>query len=102
MAIRLAFRALCVLGALMGFACTVQGCNGRSPAAFTETDGTGEHKQNAVPQGIVTAHGGKLWLDGRRYRFVGMNVYSLASHRAGDGFQCGPGFSDDDVRRTLA
>lgn len=52
--------------------------------------------------GIVRAHGGKLWLDGRRFRFIGVNVYSLASFRPGSGkFYCGRAYSDQGVRHLL-
>lgn len=49
--------------------------------------------------GIVTARDGRLWLDGRRFRFIGVNVYSLASAPPGSGgFACGNEVTDDGVR----
>lgn len=53
--------------------------------------------------GVVTAEGAELRLDGRRYRFLGVNVYSLASFPSEDeGFVCGRAHADDAVRATLA
>lgn len=51
------------------------------------------------PAGIVTARDGKLWLDGQRYRFLGVNTYSLAS-RPGK-FVCGMPYTDVGVRQYL-
>ncbi len=48
--------------------------------------------------GLVGARDGQLFLDGQRYRFVGLNVYSLASGPAGSGlYYCGRQHSDADV-----
>lgn len=56
----------------------------------------------APARGIVTAHDGHLRLDGRRFRFVGVNVYSLASAPPGaDGFACGNRLTDDGVRELV-
>lgn len=49
-------------------------------------------------QAFVTAKDGRLYLDGRRYRFVGVNVYSLASFPPDSGkYHCGRAHSDEDV-----
>ncbi len=51
-----------------------------------------------VETGFVGARDGQLFLDGQRYRFVGLNVYSLASGPDGSGlFYCGRRHSDADV-----
>ncbi|MEY4745314.1 MAG: hypothetical protein RL272_1259 [Candidatus Parcubacteria bacterium] len=53
-------------------------------------------------EGIVSARDGHLWLDGRRYRFIGVNVYSLASAPPGSGgFACGNALGDDGVRQII-
>ena len=52
--------------------------------------------------GFVTAEDGDLWLNGRLYRFLGVNVYSLASAAPGsDGFTCGNALTDDGVRELF-
>lgn len=53
--------------------------------------------------GIVTrGSDGTLRLRDARYRFIGVNVYSLASSSEGPtGFTCGRDWSDDDVRTLL-
>ena len=60
------------------------------------------HFRQAVPQPVdrefVTARDGRLYLGGERYRFVGVNVYSLASFPPGSGkYYCGRAHSDQDV-----
>jgi endo-1,4-beta-mannosidase len=56
----------------------------------------------APRQGFVAAEGHDLTLDGRPYRFLGVNVYSLASFPPGSGgFVCGIGWTDDGVRELL-
>jgi len=48
--------------------------------------------------GFVGAEDGRLLLDGRRFRFVGVNVYSLASFPPGSGkYYCGLAHGDQDV-----
>lgn len=52
--------------------------------------------------GMVSARDGHLWLDGRRYRFIGVNVYSLASAPPDSGgFICGNALTDDDARELV-
>ena len=47
---------------------------------------------------FVVARDGHLYLDGRRFRFVGVNVYSLASFPPNSGkYYCGLAHSDRDV-----
>jgi endo-1,4-beta-mannosidase len=49
-------------------------------------------------RGFVTASGSDLMLDGERYRFLGVNIYSLASAAPGsDGFACGERRTDAEV-----
>ncbi len=56
-----------------------------------------------APSGFVTARDGRLYLDGRRYRFVGVNVYSLASFPPGSGkYFCGLAHSDREVEEIIA
>jgi endo-1,4-beta-mannosidase len=38
---------------------------------------------------------------GRPYRFLGVNVYSLASHPPGDGYECGRTFTDEQLHQTF-
>jgi endo-1,4-beta-mannosidase len=53
-------------------------------------------------RGFVVARGAHLFLDGERYRFVGVNMYSLpALPGAQKGYHCGNGFTDDEVRAAL-
>ncbi len=57
----------------------------------------------SAPSGFVTARNGRLELDGRRYRFVGVNVYSLASFPPGSGkYFCGVAHSDRQVEEIVA
>lgn len=52
--------------------------------------------------GIVSSRDGRLWVGGARYRFIGVNVYSLASAAPGtEGFACGEARDDDGVRQVL-
>jgi len=56
----------------------------------------------AANEEIVTSREGHLWLGTARYRFLGVNVYSLASMAPGsDGFACGNARTDDGVREVL-
>jgi endo-1,4-beta-mannosidase len=56
----------------------------------------------APPDAFVTSRAGHLRLGASRYRFIGVNVYSLASMPPGsDGFACGEARTDDGVREVL-
>ena len=51
---------------------------------------------------FVVRRGDKLFLDGKRYRFTGVNIYSLTSSPASTGhFFCGIGYTDERVRKAL-
>jgi len=51
---------------------------------------------------FIRAEDGRLLLNGKRYRFVGVNAYSLLSYPHGTGrFTCGPGFTENGVREYL-
>ena len=65
------------------------------------------HFRPAVPQpedpGFVTVRDGRLYLGGERFRFVGVNVYSLASFPPGSGkYFCGRAHSDRDVAEIMS
>jgi mannan endo-1,4-beta-mannosidase len=49
------------------------------------------------PTSFVTQAGGDFFLDGKRVRFVGVNVYSLASSPRPGGFACGNRLSDAEL-----
>ena len=52
--------------------------------------------------GFVAARDGRLFLDGRRFRFVGVNVYSLASFPPGScKYFCGLAHSDARVEEIM-
>jgi len=56
----------------------------------------------AAEAGFVAVRDGRLFLDGRRYRFVGVNVYSLASFPPGSGkYYCGRPHSDREVEEIM-
>jgi hypothetical protein len=53
------------------------------------------------PQGIVTASGGKFWLKGKEFRFVGMNARGLVHYGYGDVLPWAPADHADLVLDTL-
>ncbi|HTM68875.1 MAG TPA: cellulase family glycosylhydrolase [Candidatus Binatia bacterium] len=71
-------------------------------ASMTCVSGPRPRPTRRLPGGFVVSSGGHLRLGAVRYRFVGVNVYSLASAPPGsDGFVCGESRDDDGLRQTL-
>jgi endo-1,4-beta-mannosidase len=71
---------------------------------LTASCATGGRKAASVippDDGIVRAQAGRFILDGRPIRFLGVNIYSLAS-RPEPHFSCGRTFTDQEVVATLS
>lgn len=50
---------------------------------------------------IVQRRGANLIDQGQPFRFLGVNVYSLASHPPGKGYECGRTFTDEQLHQTF-
>ncbi len=69
-----------------------------SPLAGCASAGRDVRPSRRPRDGIVRVRDGALELDGAPYRFIGVNVYSLASAAPGTpGFRCGNGFDDASI-----